>query len=51
MYQTMFLITISIPTWIISPWGYVIVILFGVEFLTPRLWNLIEYTRNATFSF
>lgn len=41
MNQHIFLIEVSIPSWL-SPFWYLFVILLGIEFLTPRLWNLIE---------
>lgn len=41
MNQHIFLIEISIPSWL-SPFWYLFVILLGIEFLTPRFWNLIE---------
>jgi hypothetical protein len=41
--QQILLIEFSIPTWVISPFGYLLVILLGIEFLMPRLWNVIEY--------
>ncbi|HEX8136628.1 MAG TPA: hypothetical protein VF544_03470 [Pyrinomonadaceae bacterium] len=33
---------VAIPTWLYSPIGYVIVVLFGVEFLVPRAWLVAE---------
>lgn len=33
---------LTILPWVVSPFAYLIVILFGVELLVPRLWVLIE---------
>lgn len=43
MVRQFLFIKFSIPTWFINPFGYLLVVLLGVELFLPRLWNLFEY--------